>query len=97
MVNSKANNQEATMKSTARLRVGVLMVLTVVALVSSLLGVLTTGDWGGFALNLGTEMVGAVVTYLLLELVIGRMEKREAEREAEKKERDPPLVLWTGS
>jgi uncharacterized protein YjbI with pentapeptide repeats len=39
-----------------------------------------TGDWEGLALNFGTEMAGAVVTYLLLELVIGRTERREAKK-----------------
>jgi uncharacterized protein YjbI with pentapeptide repeats len=75
MVNSKGNNQEATMESTARLRVGVLLILIVVALVSSL-GALLWGsqEWDGLALNLGSEMAGAIVTYLLLELFIGRRE-----------------------
>ena len=71
-----------------QLRITVLLVLIVVALASSLFGLACTGDWGGLALNFGTEMAGAVATYLLLELVIGRMEKREAEREAEKQERE---------
>ena len=93
------------MKSTARLRVVILLVLIGVALASSLWAVWPwpTGDWKGLALNFGTEMAGAVVTYLLLELVIGRIEKREAEREAKEKEReakkadlDLPPVLWTG-
>ena len=88
------------MESTAKLRIGVLLILIVVALVSSLLGVLPTSDWKGLALNFGTEMAGAVVTYLLLELVIGRMERREAEREAEKKEREEKkanLIAQMGS
>jgi hypothetical protein len=80
VVNSKGNTQEATMKSTARLRVGVFLVLIVVALASSLWAVWRTGDWEGLALNFGTEMAGAVVTYLLLELVIGRTERREAKK-----------------
>ena len=75
MVSSKGNNQEATMKKTARLRVGVLLILIGVALVSSL-GALLWGnqEWDGLALNLGSEMAGAIVTYLLLELFIGRRE-----------------------
>jgi len=88
------------MESTARLRVGVLLILIVVALVSSLWAVWRTGDWEGLMLNLGTEMAGAVVTYLLLELVIGRMERREAEREAEKEEleaKKADLIAQMGS
>jgi hypothetical protein len=102
MVSSKGNNQEATMKGTARLRVWVLLILIGVALASSLWAVWPwpTGDWKGLALNFGTEMAGAVVTYLLLELVIGRMERREAEREAEKKEleaKKADLIAQLGS
>jgi hypothetical protein len=80
MVSSKGNNQEATMKNTARLRILILLALAVGALVSSLGALLWGGqDWGGLALNLGSEMAGAVVTYALLELFIGRRERREAE------------------
>jgi uncharacterized protein YjbI with pentapeptide repeats len=68
------------MESTARLRNWVLLGLAVGALVSSLLGVLPTGDWTGLALNLGAEMAGALVTYLLLQLVIGRREWSEAKK-----------------
>jgi hypothetical protein len=101
MVSSKGNNQEATMERTPRLRIAVLLALIVVALVSSL-GALLWGnqELDGLALNFGTEMAGAVVTYLLLELVIGRMERREAEREAEMKEREArkaDLIAQMGS
>jgi uncharacterized protein YjbI with pentapeptide repeats len=75
VVNSKENDQEAMMKSTARLRIGVLLILIVVGLVSSLVALLWgSQEWDGLALNLGSEMVGAIVTYLLLELFIGRSE-----------------------
>jgi len=90
------------MESTARLRVVILLVLIGVALASSLWAVWPwpTGDWKGLALNFGTEMAGAVVTYLLLELVIGRMEKSEVEREVEEKEREAKkadLIAQMGS
>ncbi|MFB0536997.1 MAG: pentapeptide repeat-containing protein [Anaerolineae bacterium] len=69
------------MKST-QLRNTVLLTLVVVALASSLraLWPWPTGDWKGLALNSGTEMGGAAVTYLLLGLFIGRRQRREAER-----------------
>jgi len=70
------------MKSTARLRVGVLLILIVVGLVSSLGTAWRTGDWEGLFLNLGTEMLGAVATYVLLELFIGGRERREAKKAA---------------
>jgi len=97
MVGSKGNNQEATMYSTARLRVGVLLILILVGLVSSL-GALLWGnqEWDGLALNLGSEMAGAVVTYALLELFIGRKERREAEgKELAAKKAD--LIAQMGS
>ena len=69
------------MKSTAWLRVGVLLILIVVALVSSLVALLWGNqEWDGLALNFGTEMAGALVTYGLLELVIRRREEREAKK-----------------
>jgi len=70
------------MKSTARLRIGVLLILIVVGLVSSLGTAWRTGDWEGLFLNLGTEMLGAVATYVLLELFIGGRERREARKAA---------------
>jgi len=85
------------MESTARLRVVVLLILIVVALVSSL-GALLWGnqEWDGLALNLGSEMAGAVVTYALLELFIGRRERREAEgKELAAKKAD--LIAQMGS
>ena len=69
------------MKNVMLLRKTVLGILIAVALVSSMLGVALSGwDWGALLLNAGTEMAGAVTTYILLEIVIGRREKREAER-----------------
>ena len=71
-----------------RLRITVLAVLVAVALVSSLSGVLLSGDWAGLLLSFGTEMAGAVATYILLELFIGRWERGEAEREEREVERE---------
>jgi hypothetical protein len=76
MVDSK----EATMKSTARWRILVLVGLALGALVSSSWALWRTCDLEGLALNFGTEMVGAAVTYLLLGLFVGRGERREAEK-----------------
>jgi hypothetical protein len=44
-------------------RGAVLLLVVVVALVSSLWSVSRTCDWEGAALNFGTELAGAVVTY----------------------------------
>lgn len=56
---------------------GVLSILIVVAVISTVWSVLRTGDIPGLALNFGTEMAGAIVTYLLLEIVIGTRQKKE--------------------
>ena len=69
------------MKSTERLRIVALGVLLIPALVLSLWALARTNDWEGCALNLGTEMAGAAATYILIELIIGRREKLEAESE----------------
>lgn len=68
------------MKSTTRWQKRVLLVLIVMALVSSLWAVWRSGDWEGLALNFGVEMAGAVVTYGLLELVVSSKERSEAKR-----------------
>ncbi|MBT3337641.1 MAG: pentapeptide repeat-containing protein [Anaerolineae bacterium] len=43
-----------------------------IALISSVLGIFFTNDWGGWLLNFGTEITGALITYGLFELVINR-------------------------
>ena len=69
------------MQDVMLLRKTVLGILIAVALASSLLGVALSGwDWGALLLNAGTEMAGAVTTYVLLEVVIGRREKHESEK-----------------
>jgi hypothetical protein len=68
----------------------VLLVLVLVAGASSLAGVLLGEQtWDALAVNLGTEMAGAVLTYALLELVVGGRQRRKA------KERD--LIVQFGS
>jgi uncharacterized protein YjbI with pentapeptide repeats len=79
MVHSK----EATMKDikTAQLRKWVLVGLGAGVVVSALLGALPICDYGqGLALNLATELAGALVTYILLQLVIGRREEEEVKK-----------------
>ena len=76
------------MSCTGRLRVLVSLALLFMALALALWGAShsTDGwDWGGPALNLGTEMIGALVICLLLGQVMRSGENREA--------RKSPLVL----
>lgn len=62
----------------------VLSMLLVVGLALSAIAAWRSCDWWGFALNLGTELVGAAVTYYLFGQVVGRREQQEKEREAER-------------
>ncbi len=80
----------------ARLRWVVLCVLIAVALVSSLIALLSGSQWQDALLNFGTEMAGAVVTYALFELII---ERREREKVGEKQleSRKAELIAQMGS
>jgi len=60
-----------------QLPLGVLGVLIGVAIVSTGWSVYQTRDWPGLALNFGTEIAGAVVTYLMLEFVIGMRQRKD--------------------
>jgi len=52
--------------------------------------------WSGFLQNFSTEMYGAVLTFFLIEVLVGGRQARQAEREALKVERDR-LILEMGS
>jgi len=68
---------EIRIKQLRQLPWGALIFLIAVAVLSVGWSVYRTGDWIGFALNFGTEMAGAIVIYLLLEIVIGTRQKKE--------------------
>jgi len=56
----------------------VLLVLLVVAVVSTITAILVFDQgWGAALLNFGTEMTGAFMTYLLLQRVLGREVTKE--------------------
>jgi hypothetical protein len=67
----------------------VISALALVAIALSLGAALYSGDWSGLFLNLGAEFAGAVVIYLLIELLIERREGRESRKEE--------LILQLGS
>ena len=60
-----------------RLRVRVIFGLSIAAVALSLAGALREGDWGPLVLNLGTDLAGALVVYLLIQMGLGRQERRE--------------------
>lgn len=84
------------MDDLGRLRWGVFALLVALAFASAGWALARNGDFEGAALNLGTELVGAVVTYALFELVIERREQREAKEEAVEAEK-AILIAQMGS
>jgi uncharacterized protein YjbI with pentapeptide repeats len=66
----------------ARLRLGIVAVLLVVGLLAALLGAFLGDDWPGIWLNLGTELIGAGLTFLLIDQLLRRRERQAAEEQA---------------
>jgi hypothetical protein len=66
-----------------RLAFLVLAALFGTGLVLSLTAPERPDDWRSFLLSLGTELMGAIVIYVLLDRAIGRMVRSEEQREAE--------------
>ncbi|MBN1935169.1 MAG: pentapeptide repeat-containing protein [Anaerolineae bacterium] len=67
--------------SSAKLRIFFFLVLLVVGLLLSLLTAFFANDWRSLGLNLGTEFVGAAITYLLLEWIVGAKANLEEQKQ----------------
>ena len=90
------------MRDLSKLRWLVLAGLLLLGMTSAVLAVATSSDvhWQELALNLGTELVGAVLIYVLLDLAIERQERRrqaEAEEAAEQSAYKADLIARMGS
>lgn len=68
---------------TARIRFLILLILFAGALLPGVWALSKQGDWESFAVNFSTEMAGALVTFVLLELIIRNREQQETERRKE--------------
>ncbi len=68
-----------------RLRILVIPVLFVSAVVPTAWGLFQNRDWAGLALNFGTGMGGTLLTFILIDLLIGGREKQEAEERAKRR------------
>lgn len=68
-----------------RLRWKILLFLISFGLGISAFSLLSGENISAFGLNLGTELIGAVITYWLLAQILERSEQREIEIQAEKK------------
>lgn len=62
-----------------RLRLLIIPILLLGTLVPTAWGMSQNADWPGLALNFGTGMGGSLVTFILLDLLIGSREKQEAD------------------
>lgn len=56
----------------------ILMVMVIMALLSSLVGLALTRDFTGWLLNFSTELLGAVLTFVLIDQIIGGEEKKSS-------------------
>lgn len=74
------------MDNLVRLRWVILGVLIAVAVVSLVVALLSGSQLQDVLLNLGTDLIGAVVTYALFELIIERRERRKEKHDAELRE-----------
>lgn len=66
-----------------RLRVTILAVLLITGFSFAFIEVWMWKDWQGFLLNLGTELIGAGLTFFLIDQVLRQRERSEEEKQAE--------------
>jgi uncharacterized protein YjbI with pentapeptide repeats len=69
---------DALRKRSGQFGCGILGILLLIAVGSTGWSLSRTGDWDGLALNFGTELAGAIVTYLLIEIAIGTRRRKES-------------------
>jgi hypothetical protein len=81
---------------TAKIRLLVLTVLIVGAVIPTVWALARTGDFESAALNLGTEMGGAVVTFVLIDLILASRDKQESEQQKAQEEK-ADLIAHMGS
>ncbi len=74
----KLRNRWKGLSNSARVRILVLPAILAGGALASLWGIARNGDWDGMLLNLGTELIGAFVTFILLDWLLGSHEQREA-------------------
>lgn len=80
----------------ARLRLGIVAALLVVGLVVALAGIALSGDWTSILLNLGSELIGAGITFLLIDQLLGQRE-RQADEERTTASSKADLIARLGS
>jgi len=69
------------MKSLVQWRTVIVLALGTTAIISSVVAILVGNqEWDGLLLNLGTELVGAVVAYVVFEMAVGALKRREVQK-----------------
>jgi hypothetical protein len=76
---NRLRNWWRSLSDAMRLRVLIIPILLLGTLVPTVWGLAQNPDWPGLALNFGTGMGGSLVTFVLIDLLIGSREKREAD------------------
>ncbi|MBN1309958.1 MAG: pentapeptide repeat-containing protein [Anaerolineae bacterium] len=68
-----------SLSEATRLRLLIIPILLICTVLPTLWSLARDPDWPGLALNFGTDMGGTLVTFILIDLLLGSREKREAE------------------
>lgn len=64
-----------------RLRLLIIPILLIGTLAPTIWGMRQNPDWPGLAINFGTGMGGSLVTFILIDLLIGSRERQEADQQ----------------
>ena len=83
-------------KSSIRTHQDIIIILVGLAIVTAIISTISGDWWGGFLQNFSTEMVGAFITYLLIERILGERRRAEEKTEAEDAEKRR-LIIQLGS
>lgn len=76
----KLRKRWAGLSDAARVRVLIMIVLLGMAMLTTGFAIGITQDWGGMLLNFGTELLGAFVTFLLLDTILASRDEQESKQ-----------------
>lgn len=80
------------MGAATRLRLLVIPFLVLSGIIPTIWGFAQNPDWGALALNFGTEMLSTLITFVLIDLLLGSWERRE-EQSRQSTEQRQRLIL----
>jgi hypothetical protein len=76
---SKLRGWWHSLSEATRLRLLIIPILLIGTILPTVWGLRQNPDWSGLAINFGTGMGGTLVTFILIDLLLGSREKHEAE------------------